>query len=219
LADGKTVAVEGIGVVLIHNTESKKTERTFAVGTNNHAMTISSDGKWLATMSSDDVCIFDTTTGVRRRRFPEQRTAAFSPDAKRLALANAGTLRILDATSLKQLLQVRVPLLDGQQLAWSADGKTLIASAFGGLPYFLDTDNGMQRGVLLGLTDNKGIAVNAEGHYRGSRAGKIEGGLSVDEQVVYVVQTKDGQQTLTPAEFAHKFNWKNNPSRVRLLGR
>jgi hypothetical protein len=102
-------------------------------------------------------------------------------------------------------------------LAWSADGKTLIASAVGGLPYFLDAATGQQRGLLLGLWDAKGIAINAEGHYCGSRAGKFSRGRSVEQQIVYVVQTRDGQQTLTPEEFARKYRWKNDPTRVRLL--
>ena len=39
----------------------------------------------------------------------------------------------------------------------------------------------------------------------------------VEKQIVYVAQTADGtQQTLTPAEFAKKFNWKNDPNQVKL---
>ncbi len=34
-----------------------------------------------------------------------------------------------------------------------------------------------------------------------------------------MVQTKDGQQTLTPKQFEEKDGWKNDPSKVRLDGK
>ena len=65
--------------------------------------------------------------------------------------------------------------------------------------------------------DAKGVTINAEGHYRGSQAGNSSRGLSVEKQIVYVVQTNDSQQTLTPQEFARKYKRQNDPSWVRLL--
>jgi len=38
----------------------------------------------------------------------------------------------------------------------------------------------------------------------------------VARQIVYVVETADGQDTLSPAKFAKKYGWKNDPEQVRL---
>lgn len=50
---------------------------------------------------------------------------------------------------------------------------------------------------------------SSDGHYRASPG--AEGELR------HVVQTEEGQQTLTPEEFAKKFDWKNEPEKVRLI--
>ena len=49
------------------------------------------------------------------------------------------------------------------------------------------------------------LAVSPDGHVSSSA------GL---EQLVYLVVTADGQETLTPAEFASRYGWKNNPGRA-----
>ena len=50
------------------------------------------------------------------------------------------------------------------------------------------------------------------GHYRGSPG--------VEDQIVYVALQADGsQRTDTPAEFAVKFTWKNDPEKAELLGK
>jgi len=54
------------------------------------------------------------------------------------------------------------------------------------------------------------LVVTAQGHYTGT--------AKVDEQLVYVALTSSGRRTFTPAEFAKKFGWRNNPRLVRLAG-
>jgi len=50
-------------------------------------------------------------------------------------------------------------------------------------------------------------AFNPDGHFAGS--------LGVEKELVYVVQAEPGEQlTLTPDEFAAKYGWKNDPSKV-----
>jgi hypothetical protein len=69
---------------------------------------------------------------------------------------------------------------------------------------------GWTRGTLVTLRDELYLAVSAEGHYRSRGPWRIE------RELVYVVQTEHGQDTLTPEEFAQKYGWKNDPDRVRL---
>jgi hypothetical protein len=52
------------------------------------------------------------------------------------------------------------------------------------------------------------LYVSGEGHYRSSSP--------IDKDLVYLVQTEKGQETLTPDEFAQRFGWRNDPSQVRL---
>jgi hypothetical protein len=70
--------------------------------------------------------------------------------------------------------------------------------------------DGTPHAALLTLRDNNTLAVSAAGHYRGTPQ------RAVDREVVYVVQTDRGQETLIPAEMERKYGWKNDPSQVRL---
>jgi hypothetical protein len=63
---------------------------------------------------------------------------------------------------------------------------------------------------LYGKPDQH-LAVSAEGHYRiSSQAWR---------HVVYVVGTEAGQETLTPEQFEKEYARKNDPEKVRPLGR
>jgi WD40 repeat protein len=55
---------------------------------------------------------------------------------------------------------------------------------------------------------NAWIAVSPQGHYRGSK--------DVENEIVYVVETDAGQETLTPGQFAENYRWKNEPNRAVL---
>ena len=63
-------------------------------------------------------------------------------------------------------------------------------------------DDGRLLGTLLYLNDGQHVMFSPQGHWRGSPQAEAE--------LVYVVQTETGQQVLTPAEFADKFNWTND---------
>lgn len=52
------------------------------------------------------------------------------------------------------------------------------------------------------------LVLSPEGHYLVSPG--------IEKDLVYVVQTDAGQDTLTPAEFSQRYGWKNDPERVRL---
>lgn len=64
-------------------------------------------------------------------------------------------------------------------------------------------------GTILNLRDDRWLSLTPDGHYRGSPG--------IEKDLVYVATTDSGEQiTLTPAEFAKRFGWKNDPSQVRL---
>jgi hypothetical protein len=58
------------------------------------------------------------------------------------------------------------------------------------------------------ITEAARVAISRDGHYLANKAAE---GL-----LYYVVETKSGQITLTPDEFADKYDWKNDPSMVQL---
>ena len=59
------------------------------------------------------------------------------------------------------------------------------------------------------LENDQYLAASSEGHYRTTP--------EIERQLVYVVETAQGQETLTPDEFAKKYDWKNDSERVRPL--
>ncbi len=66
--------------------------------------------------------------------------------------------------------------------------------------------------TMMYLPDDRYASFSPDGHYTGSP--------KVERDLVYVVQTAAGvQHTLTPAEFATKYGWKNDPEKVRLVGK
>ncbi|NQT40344.1 MAG: hypothetical protein HQ581_22815, partial [Planctomycetes bacterium] len=48
--------------------------------------------------------------------------------------------------------------------------------------------------------------ISPEGHFTGSPG--------VEKELVYVVQTEEGQETLSPEEFEQKYGWKNDPAKA-----
>jgi hypothetical protein len=62
--------------------------------------------------------------------------------------------------------------------------------------------------TLLRLGAGLPVAVSSEGHVRADG--------DVGDELVYVIQTATGQQTLSLSEFEQKYGWKNDPSKVRL---
>jgi hypothetical protein len=75
----------------------------------------------------------------------------------------------------------------------------------------LDAETGRNHGTLVAIANNQALAINPNGHYRGTPR--------VERFLIYVAQTDHGQETFTPEEFAAKFGWKNDPDQVRLIGR
>jgi WD40 repeat protein/serine/threonine protein kinase len=72
-----------------------------------------------------------------------------------------------------------------------------------------DATTGQALGSLVPLLNDRYLAVTASGHYRGSPG--------LERDLVYVVQTDKGQETLTPEQFAQRYGWKNDPTRVHLI--
>ena len=61
---------------------------------------------------------------------------------------------------------------------------------------------------IVGLRDGKYLTLAPDGHYVGSP--------KIERDIVYVVETDAGQETLTPEEFTQRYGWQNDPPQVQL---
>jgi hypothetical protein len=63
--------------------------------------------------------------------------------------------------------------------------------------------------MILGERNAKtGLAFTGDGCYQAWG--------DVENSIVYVVRTDQGQDTLSPDEFTERYGWKNDPGKVRL---
>jgi WD40 repeat protein len=142
---------------------------------------------------------------------------AFSPDGKFVAAGEGVNqvggphVTIHTADGKKRVSRFFVPLSgDPRALTWSPDSR-MIAIGSQDLLRSYQVD-GTPHAALLTLRDCT-LAISANGHYRGTPQ------AAADCEVVYIVQTDKGQETLSPAEMERKYGWKNDPKQVRLSPR
>ena len=88
----------------------------------------------------------------------------------------------------------------------SADSRRIVAPA--GVVRISDAATGELQAAFVALPHEQAIAISPDGHYRGTKG--------VEKEIVYVVETAEGQEVLSPKEFATRYEWKNDPERVTL---
>jgi WD40 repeat protein len=181
----------------------------------------SADGKWLAAAMRhnlwDFLAVWDGRTGqpVGQRLVSEGvRAIGWSPSGEELTcwLARGDLRRLHRQRSGSYLVGSLppVPLSDRGSGRFLPGGRLLATNSNHEL-YLWDAATGQPRGALVALPQGQWLAVSDEGHYRGSPG--------IEKEIVYVVQPEAGpQKVLTPAEFAKKYGWKNDPEKVKLAG-
>jgi WD40 repeat protein len=141
---------------------------------------------------------------------PAVSALAWSPDGNAL-LAGRGnhTAQVWPANGTKVLfdLQCMAPVT---HVGWSPAGNSMVISESDRAVRVFDLANGQLRSSVV--ADGKQVAViSAAGHYRVADEATCE--------LVYVVQTAKGQETLTPKDFVAKYKFRNNPAAVVLMDR
>ncbi len=166
---------------------------------------------------------------------------AMSPDGTTIATAGwkrGGRLRVWDVKNRKLAYERVVPVGsvgDVWYVACSPDGATLFVAGGLGSVHLLDFETGEPQGVLpanslaienptfSGVVSYRDRATGSEQMLRHSTGGKVAisadghygGSPGVEKELVYVALTDSGEQlTLTPAEFAERYGWKNDPSKA-----
>lgn len=97
-----------------------------------------------------------------------------------------------------------------EYVTYAGNGSMLVAGSSERTTRFWSADDGVLRASIL--ADPGGLAmITADGQWR----------IDPDKpcNLVFVVQTADGQLTLKPDEFAERFRMRNNPARVKLTPR
>ena len=140
------------------------------------------------------------------------RNVAFSPDGKSMASGfSSGMAQTWEVDTGKKLHSLTGPGGSVDAVTWSPDGKTLACSTAN---YWTidqirvwDTGSGRLLSLVTPLADSQGLALSPAGHFRGTPG--------LERELVYVVQTDAGQDSLTPEQFAARFGWKNERDSVR----
>jgi WD40 repeat protein len=150
--------------------------------------------------------------GRLRGDFEELSSIRWSSDGKTLTThdhrGRYALLRVWESATGEERRATQLSWGGRAEGTWSPDGRVLAqTSAF---EIHLNDAAGRHLGVLLPGEPFEQLAVSSAGHYRGTA--RVEGAIRM------VVQKRDGtSETLTPAEFAKKHRFKNDPSKVRLL--
>ncbi len=71
---------------------------------------------------------------------------------------------------------------------------------------FVNLQTAQTIATWLYTNDGQNMVISPEGHWRGDPG--------VEKKIVYVVDTVDGQETLTPDHMRDKYGWVNDPSKV-----
>jgi WD40 repeat protein len=206
--DGKALAVaEDREAKLCDPKSGKVVEVLGAAGAPIGNLSWSPDGKLIATSCEDKKLYVFDVSGKRLaatcQGHQEQAISlGWSEDGKTLISGSASEVCVWDAASGKLL---RTIADDGGAI--SRDGR-LVAARGHSAVRIRQIDDGRLLRTLMSLRDQQYAAVSPEGHFRGSP--------DVEKEFVYVVQTDNGQETLTPEEFSKRFGWKNDSSRVEL---
>ena len=173
------------------------------------------NGKMLAVgLATGNVEVFAPTGGKALQTYerggspPQVSALAWSPDSNTL-LAGRGnhTAQVWPANSTTATfdLQCMAPVT---HVEWSPAGRSMILSESDRSVRVFDLANGHLRSTIV--ADSKQLAtVSAAGHYRVADEATCE--------LIYVVQTAKGQETLTPKEFVAKYKFRNNPAAVVVM--
>ena len=132
---------------------------------------------------------------------------AWSPDGSTLVSGGEnGDIHIWNSETGEHLNKVSSCCGGIWSLDFSPDGRFLVCGGLNGTAQVFNAENGYQPYVvllpLLGAGE-PGITINPFGEYKG-RPG-------IEEYLVCVIQTEDGQKLLSVKEFASKYGWINEP--------
>jgi WD40 repeat protein len=214
--DGRLASGGLDAVVRIWGTEPTKPLHSLENAGSVVSLAFSPNGKWLAAGASEQRVWVWTYPGRKLvHEFtsggdpPAVSALAWSPDSSQLLAGRANhTLQLWDLKSDKprQSIGVMAPV---QSVSWAAGGKTMATCTIDRCVRFWSSANGQLLTTVVMDKDQVG-AIHAEGYHRVANEKETE--------LVCVVLTAKGMDTLTLSRFAKDYVWKNNSARARMTG-
>ena len=169
-------------------------------------MAFSPDGKSLAGAGDDtNIHLWNAETGqlvttLREGHQEAVHSLCWLNDGETLGSGSDSEVCIWDTNS-GRLLRT----LPGKCDALSLDGR-LVAGRGESIIRLRSLDNNRPLRTIVALRDSQYAVVSPDGHYRGPPG--------VEDELVYVVQTDQGQETLTPEDFSNNYHRTNDPKRL-----
>jgi WD40 repeat protein len=139
--------------------------------------------------------------GVAAMQWGENSDTLQTADAKRIRRWETSSGKLLAVTSHGLPNQATPPL----EWQFSSDGERLVTT--GSAARVWDTSTGGLQASLVALHEGQCAVVSNDGHHLGTP-------LAAND-LVYVVQRADGQELLSPQEFAAMYGWQNDPGKVK----
>lgn len=211
--DSKTLAARDRDSLRLWDATSWEQVGTlYEEGSTANCMAWRPDSKVLACGASNQLLLWEAES--RQLRFPPRghhmesvNCVAWSPDGNTIISGDDGAIRLWSGASGELIWEVQ----EGSRVnsvCWSLDGKIVASGGSNGRLGFREASSGRRLGSYVSLGAGQSMTIDPTGYYR--CLPRIEGDL------VYVVQTEKGQETLTPGEFGEHYGWKNDPSKVTL---
>ncbi len=173
----------------------------------------SPDGKLLAASAENDALrIYDDRLHLDRELAVHQGAAAmtWSDDSQVLLTADAHAVRRWEISTGQLTSTIRHGLpTRAESSNWRFSPRNDRFVTTGSAARILSTTTGEIEAALVPLPKGRAAVIDIYGQYLASIP-------LAENDLVYVVQTADGQDLLSPKEFADKYGWRNDPSKVKL---
>jgi WD40 repeat protein len=212
--DNRTLATGGNDRdVILWSADTGKRLRTLEHPEQVQSLAFSPDGTKLAVGSLDDrLRIYQVATG---KQLHELEKAGSPKNVSAVAWSADGTFVLggrgnhtIQYWNLKSNMDVQniATMAPVTGVVVSADGKTLVAASLDRAVRFWDAGTGKVKMTLI-ADGGHVVAIGADGNYRSAN--------EADSELVAVVQTDKGQETVTLKELAAKYGFRNSPGNVK----
>jgi len=173
-------------------------------------LVVLTDGRLVAASQNGFISVWNSKWETVGEIVPlgiDVRDGAMPAGGTAIAFATSDGIVLWDAD--KQAVQGKIGTGPTYSVAWSLPLHRLFAAQQDRLAIYDDPSGELLGSQVIWYGPGKHLFLSPEGHMRCSPA--------MSEDVVYVALTDDGRQvTLRPAEFEAKYEWKNDPQKIRL---
>jgi WD40 repeat protein len=204
----------GDNVVKLWDVATGKLDRDIPTTREVFALAFSPNGVLLAGGTADAAIQLWRVAGGRKlkadaknnEQAPQVTALCWSADGKILAAGRENAIGQLWDWQARRSLQF-LSVARFRYLTWTPSGSCVVAGDSARSTYFWDRATRVRRGVIVNQDDHL-LLIAPNGYYR------TDPGVQPD--IVFAVQTASEQLMLSPAEFASRYHWQNNPLLVKL---